>query len=90
MRKAPTSLSINLADFCRLSDGRTKNTGSVAVGTRDLIAVACFSFGISLAVLTPASLQNRVITFLLFGLIPAVGLCASITFQVVHGHPAGR
>src|SRR5947207_3195752 len=43
----------------------------------DLLAVVCLSFGISLAALTPSSLQERLGSFLLFGLIPAVGFYAS-------------
>ena len=43
----------------------------------DLLAAVCLSFGLSLAALTPASLQHRLVSALLCGLIPAVVLFAS-------------
>jgi hypothetical protein len=77
MWQAPRYRGINRACLYSSKARQSSRLGLAALTAGDLLAVLCLSFGTVFAAFVPASLDQRVGSLFLFGLIPAVGFHAA-------------
>src|SRR5260370_30226844 len=74
MWQAPRYRGINRASLYSSKARQSSRLGLAALRAGDLLAVLCLSFGTAFAAFVPASLEQRIGSLFLFGLIPAVGV----------------
>jgi len=77
MWQAPRYRGINRACLYSSKARQRSRLGLAALRAGDLLAVLCLSFGTVFAAFVPASLEQRIGSLFLFGLIPAVGFYAA-------------
>src|SRR5260370_32261838 len=77
MWQAPRYRVINRASLYSSKGRQSSRLGLAALRAGDLLAVLCLSFGTVFAAFVPASLEQRIGSLFLFGLIPAVSFYAA-------------
>jgi hypothetical protein len=77
MWQAPRYRGINRACLYSSKARQSSRLGLAALRAGGLLAVLCLSFGTAFAAFVPASLEQRIGSLFLFGLIPAVGFYAA-------------
>src|SRR5258707_2070182 len=77
MWQAPRYRGINRVSLYSSKARQSSRLGLAALRAGDLLAVLCLSFGTAFAAFVPASLEQRIGSLFLFGLIPAVSFYAT-------------
>ena len=73
MRRGSIYLPVDRTRFCSSNTRRDSQLGPATLTAGILLAILCLLFGTAFAAYVPASLEQRIGSLILFGLVPAAG-----------------